>query len=282
MHDLTNGLRCELSVCRRVKEGEMSHFDRVFALYDKPFFRPGQLNDPVLFKAVLNQILKEYDPLFQPDLVDPPDVVATMSHQHRLYMNAYLNEKQAQYHIDNKHWLNWTQGTLKGATLQPQSCWIWPGMVVVGSVTTSRGDLVTNGIHYVVEAIHETKVSLSIHPDYAKYFVEKPAQILDPDVEPDDEQQKLGPKAFELDWEQFALKLRLTHALPYVYYQGKTVKKQTLLLMNTQSRHFTMRHLIMGLGRVQQSSRVWLCPQSLQEAIIEKAKEIYKRRQQEW
>jgi hypothetical protein len=73
-----------------------------------------------------------------------------------------------------------------------------------------------------------------------------------------------------------------TRARRYVYYQGKTVKDQTLLLMNTSSRHFTMRHLIVGLGRVQQSSRVWLCPESLQETMIEKAKEIYRRRQQEW
>ena len=148
-------------------------------------------------------------------------------------------------------------------------------MVVVGSVTTSRGDLVTNGIHYVVNAIHENKVSLSMHPDYAKYFVEKPTEVEDPDVEPDDETKKLGPKAFELDWEQFALKLRLTHALPYVYYQGKTVKDQTLMLMNTHSRYFTMRHLIMGLGRVQQSSRVWLCPEELQDILTERAKSAY-------
>jgi len=154
-------------------------------------------------------------------------------------------------------------------------------MVVVGSVMSSRGDIVTIGIQYVVDAFTENEVSLSTHPDYARYFVEKPKEIQDPDVEPDDETQKLGPKAFQLDWEELALKMRLTHALPCVYYQGKTVKDQTLLLMNTSSGYFTMRHLIVGLGRVQQSSRVWLCPESLQEILIERARVIYRRRQQE-
>ena len=155
-------------------------------------------------------------------------------------------------------------------------------MAAVGSVVNSRGDLVTNGIHYVVNAIHENKVNLSMHPDYARYFVEKPTEVEDPDVEPDDETKKLGSKAFELDWEQFALKLRLTHALPYVYYQGRTVKDQTLMLLNTHSRYFTMRHLIMGLGRVQQSSRVWLCPEELQEILTERAKSAYRRLQEDW
>jgi hypothetical protein len=66
------------------------------------------------------------------------------------------------------------------------------------------------------------------------------------------------------------------HALPYVYYQGKTVAKKTLWLMNVKSPHFTMRHLIMGLGRVQESKRVKILDPNLEKHLVLKAaKEIH-------
>jgi hypothetical protein len=66
------------------------------------------------------------------------------------------------------------------------------------------------------------------------------------------------------------------HALPYVYYQGKTVAKKTLWLMNVKSPHFTMRHLIMGLGRVQESKRVKILDPNLEKYLVLKAaKEIH-------
>jgi hypothetical protein len=71
-----------------------------------------------------------------------------------------------------------------------------------------------------------------------------------------------------LPWKDFQLQARLTHALPYVYYQGKTVANKTLWLMNVGSRFFTMRHLIMGLGRVQESKRVKILSPSEEETLI--------------
>ena len=71
-----------------------------------------------------------------------------------------------------------------------------------------------------------------------------------------------------LSWKDFQLQARLTHALPYVYYQGKTVANKTLWLMNVGSRYFTMRHLIMGLGRVQESRRVKILNPSKEKALI--------------
>jgi hypothetical protein len=71
-----------------------------------------------------------------------------------------------------------------------------------------------------------------------------------------------------LSWKDFQLQARLTHALPYVYYQGKTVANKTLWLMNVGSRFFTMRHLIMGLGRVQESKRVKIMSPGKENAYI--------------
>ena len=72
----------------------------------------------------------------------------------------------------------------------------------------------------------------------------------------------------ELSWTSFQIQARLTHALPYVYYQGKTVANKTLWLMNVGSPHFTMRHLIMALGRVQESCRVKILDPSKEKVHI--------------
>ena len=78
-----------------------------------------------------------------------------------------------------------------------------------------------------------------------------------------------------MSWRQFQEEARLTHALPYVYYQGKTISKKILWLMSVKNKHFTMRHLIMGLGRVQESKYVKICEPSRQRQIMEAAKETY-------
>ena len=81
----------------------------------------------------------------------------------------------------------------------------------------------------------------------------------------------------ELPWADFQLQARLTRALPYVYYQGKTVANKTLWLMSVKSPHFTMRHLIMGLGRVQESIRVKILHPDREAAhILPAAKEAFR------
>lgn len=91
----------------------------------------------------------------------------------------------------------------------------------------------------------------------------------------------MGPEEFDISWANFQQCVRLTHALPYVYYQGKTVANQTLWLMNVESKHFTMRHLIMGLGRVQTAKNVRICARGRELKILDIAKnafEAYERR----
>ena len=97
----------------------------------------------------------------------------------------------------------------------------------------------------------------------------------DPDIVEDDPEMTLGPEAFRLSWDDFQKKTRLTHALPYVYYQGKTVKDKKLMLMCVRHRHFTMRHLILGLGRVQKSENVWICGSKYETVILDHAKNAY-------
>ena len=80
---------------------------------------------------------------------------------------------------------------------------------------------------------------------------------------------------FKLKWNRFQETMRLTHALPYVYYQGKTLAKKTLWLMNVKSKHFTMRHLVMGLGRVQEAKFVKICGPGRERMVLQAAQEAY-------
>jgi hypothetical protein len=250
--DLVNGLQCKLSTCRRTLN-DRPHFDKVFALYSSDYFRPGHANDPLRQKAVLQATVEEYLKIYPRPQDCLPDVVATMSHLHTCYMNALLNTEQARQQIKT-HFLRWTDGDVPGLAFQPQSCYIWPEMVVAGCVARSRGNNITNGIHYIVKDFDGERVTLTMHPDYVND--PKAPEVDDDDddeINPDD--KKLGDKNVTLPWTEFVRKLRLTHSLPYVYYQGKTVKSKTLL-MNLWSGYFTMRTLIMGLGRITKSGDV--------------------------
>jgi ABC-type Na+ efflux pump permease subunit len=69
-----------------------------------------------------------------------------------------------------------------------------------------------------------------------------------------------------------------------VYYQGKTLANLTLWLMNVKSKHFTMRHLIMGLGRVQKAKYVKICGPGREKMLLVAAQEafdVYEKRAQD-
>jgi ribosomal protein L37AE/L43A len=83
------------------------------------------------------------------------------------------------------------------------------------------------------------------------------------------------PPPFVLSRADFQTALRLTHALPYPYFQGRTLTDQKLLLMDVRHRHFTMRHLIMGLGRVTKGADVWICPPALEKCLKDAAELVY-------
>jgi len=60
---------------------------------------------------------------------------------------------------------------------------------------------------------------------------------------------------FELSLEEVARDLRLTHALCYYSCQARTIHGP-LRLAQTDCRWFTLRHLIVGLGRAPAGSEV--------------------------
>jgi hypothetical protein len=102
----------------------------------------------------------------------------------------------------------------------------------------------------------------------------------DADVAPSLTSEIVGPSEFYIQWSDFQMSLRLTHALPYVYFQGKTIAKQLFVLMNVESRHFTMRHLIMGLGRVQKGENVQICARGKERKLLRFGKEAFEKLEQ--
>ena len=344
MHSLANGLSLKLTKCRRTLK-DQAHFYLVERLYKRKYFKPGEPVDEQAFKEELEATLQEYMLIFPVKSNSDglccgiPDKVATMSHENRLYMNALINLKLSEKK-EVKTWLPWTEGNLAGTTMQPQSCYIWPGMEVCGCTRGHKAGQLTNGIIYVIKDYTDEEVTLSMHPVYNKSHLEhvKYLQSTLDELQPKmhnlvsflrekdrtleefkaavgaeddlDEQEimnlgfsitkkgrgknakeyvtadphyeawaanpngpaTLPPRIVDptigLSWKEFQLQARLTHALPYVYYQGKTVADQTLWLMNVGSRYFTMRHLIMGLGRVQESRRVKILDPRREKALI--------------
>ena len=45
--------------------------------------------------------------------------------------------------------------------------------------------------------------------------------------------------------------------------------------MNAKSKHFTMRHLILGLGRVQRAANVKICGPGREKKVLERAQDAY-------
>jgi hypothetical protein len=107
---------------------------------------------------------------------------------------------------------------------QPQRMRLWKGIVLM-AVVGSAHKLLKNGLRYRVEEVAETARLVRI----------------------DDAGAERG-EPFEMGLADVARDLRLTHALCYYSCQARTIYGP-LRLAQTDSRWFTLRHLIVGLGR---------------------------------
>ena len=63
-----------------------------------------------------------------------------------------------------------------------------------------------------------------------------------------DDENKVKGKSFPMSEADLAAKMRLTHALTYFSSQARTITG-SLRLVDTDHVRFTIRHLIVGLGR---------------------------------
>ena len=103
--------------------------------------------------------------------------------------------------------------------------WIWPGLHHIGAGKSRK---VLNGVLYIVERFTQEAVDLRPHED----FKAKPVQV---------------------SLREASDHLRLCYAAVYYSCQGRTLRDQHVMLLDTDHKYFTLRHLYVGASRVTHS-----------------------------
>jgi hypothetical protein len=151
------------------------------------------------------------------------DYYLCISHQSRMRINRRENLAAADAH-DRKLFVP-SVGELKGAASQPQDMWIWEGLQLIGAGSRRK---VLNGVLYIVVSFTEESISIRPHEDFQA-------------------------NAVQLSLAEASECLRLCYAAVYYSCQGRTLKEQHVMLLDTDHPHFSMRHLYVGASRVQHS-----------------------------
>ena len=136
-----------------------------------------------------------------------------MSHALRMQINKRRNDEEARLCNNNQSWTLVQEPagyTRTRAGNQPQAMKLWPGLQLIGA-----GGRCLKGMFYTVTACDEAKVELNTG------------------------QALTHQQAFE--------SLRLSYALTYASCQGLTLPG--VVRLDTQSKHFTLKHLYVGLSR---------------------------------
>ena len=150
-----------------------------------------------------------------------------ISHRCRVYVNKQVNLAMARSdsvfipaNPDNRSEAN-----------QPQDMWIYEGIVLVARCKTNERHL-KNGVRYKVRAITEEEDD--DQPCFEMIAVT-------------DDDQESG-ESFIMTAAELGKKMRLSYAITYFSSQARTINGP-LRLAQTSSKNFTLRHLIVGLGR---------------------------------
>ena len=278
MHGLCNGLQVHLTTCRRCPD-DLPHFNLVQSLYSKPFYKPGEAIDTELFDEELRTTLATFRPQFCMPENAVADITLTISHYMRMAVNTVVNEVQQERFVE-KLWMPWDQEPLIGFTMQPQSCWIWKGLEMVGCIrkAVSTGDLknVKPGYSYTVMGFDAETVHLKVFPEYAKRddAAEEAAGAEADDEGSGEDEPAVDKAVFKLGHALFMKHFRLPFAVPVCYSQGRTYRDKTVLLMDTESQHYTMRHLIVAASRVTKGKNLWIAPPDFGDRVLAMARDV--------
>jgi hypothetical protein len=199
-------------------------------------------------------------------------------------INTVVNEIRKDQHAE-KRWMPWEKEPLPGFTMQPQSLWIWKGMEVIGCTRKSMGKVIVNGYSYTITGFDDENVHLKVFPEYAKkeeeaVDVEAAEADAEEEEQGEDEEEaeevdvEVDPAVFQVTHETFMKHFRQADALPVCYSQGRTYRNKKVLLMDTESPHYTMRHLIVAISRVTNGNDIWIAPPELGSDMSSMAKSI--------
>ena len=107
---------------------------------------------------------------------------------------------------------------------------VWEGIVLMARCGSKEKHL-KNGVRYKIVAVTD-------EGEEGHYFELRRVK----------DQGELVGESFLMSKEELGSKMRLTHAVTYFSTQARTIVG-ALRLAQTSSRLFTLRHLIVGLGR---------------------------------
>jgi hypothetical protein len=208
-----------------------------------------------------------------------------MSHKQRILINEMVNKQLA---TGKDVLVLPSAGHMHGVALQPQEMRIWRGMELLCYARKYAAKSPVTGCVYVVEDFNDKFVTVRLHEDYRPKFGVKAAQE-EPELdengeeetpsEPDDMgaddddapasdavEGKEG--VYRLTHTKAAKILRLQHALVYASIQGRTMRQKRICLLNTDHRHFTVRHLIVAVSRATHGEYVHVADVDQEQALL--------------
>ena len=216
MHDICNGLHITLNKFRRRDGGKPSDyapFQFVSQLYPKH-------NVPLETARTWARIQYEAKgSIFM-------GTTLCITHRCRIQVNAEVNNALAR-----------TDSVFapaacrdKGDANQPQDMNFWEGIALMARCGSNEKHLKNGVLFKIVEITDEGDEDPNFEPRRVK------------------DQGELVGDSFLMSKEELGSKMRLTHAITYFSSQARTIVGG-LRLSQTDSRLFTLRHLIVGLGR---------------------------------
>ena len=277
-HSLCEGTRVHFTEYRRGDASAKPLFDFYCGLYPR-LKLPNQT-------GAIDTSLEEARAFFKP-CDDMPDVILCNSHYKRRLLNHAMNLFFGGRKMDNeKLYIPCVKDKTLGVTMLPQDMTIWKGMELLGCIHASNSKTVINGILYVVVSWDNRFVHLDVHPRYKKQpgddsdkeeEAEEPVEEDDEDALEDPAEGEI-PADLKLSHANVSRWLRLTHARCYGSIQGCTMEGQHVMLIDTRAvegkiRHFSLRHMIVGMSRATHQDYVHFPTEKYETDLMNGARE---------
>jgi hypothetical protein len=204
LHELCGGVRSELFENKRSDAGLFNFYT---GMWD---------NDVVLEQCIL-RARAEF-----PTTQGPADFSLTVSHAARMAINRSANQRQKAIH-PQAVFFRCKVPPVRGAN-SPQSAWVWPGLLLVGS-----GGKFRKGLFGTVAKVSDELMEVSV-----------------------------GDASIRLTQEQFFKCARLASALCYAAVQGLTLPGRVRLCETSHPR-FTKKHIYIGVSRATAADLCEVC-----------------------
>jgi len=152
-------------------------------------------------------------------------------------------------------------GHIKNAASQPQDMHVRIGMKLVGCGSSKR---ILAGIEYGVIDTSLDEITVEMESPWrtnedARGILEKTAAGDGPEAvaaKKELKRVKMAEDNIKLTHEETSRWLRLGYAYTYYSIQGRTIRDRTILLLDSTSKHFTVRNLIVGISRAPLGSQI--------------------------